>query len=133
MRLNHYQQSAIYKGKWVYVRNKERSTWEIPGGHREQGETIKETAIRELFEETGCIDVHLTPICDYSIGDSVTNTYGRLYLGRIKEMGLLPASEIGEMILFDGLPNNLTYSKIQPILYDRTLDYIKNCEAIYLK
>ncbi|GIN87902.1 hypothetical protein J6TS2_42880 [Heyndrickxia sporothermodurans] len=31
--------SAIYKGKWVYVRHKERQTWETAGGHREQGET----------------------------------------------------------------------------------------------
>jgi 8-oxo-dGTP diphosphatase len=42
--------SAIYKDKWVYVKQK---AWEIPGGHRESGETIDETAKRELFEETG--------------------------------------------------------------------------------
>lgn len=125
--------SAIYEGKWVYVRHKERKTWEIAGGHREQGETIEETAKRELFEETGCMDVDLTPICDYSMDDSDTKTFGRLYLGRIKEVGLLPVFEMDEIKLFDGLPNNLTYSEIQPKLFEKTLAFIQNCEAIHLK
>ncbi|MFC0413916.1 NUDIX domain-containing protein [Cytobacillus solani] len=125
--------SAIYEGKWVYVRHKERKTWEIAGGHREQGETIEETAKRELFEETGCMDVDLTPICDYSMDDSVTKTFGRLYLGRIKEIGLLPVFEMDEIKLFDGLPNNLIYSEIQPKLFEKTLAFIQNCEAIHLK
>lgn len=38
--------------KWLMVRNKFRS-WEFPGGHREEGETIFETAKREAFEEAG--------------------------------------------------------------------------------
>lgn len=27
--------AAKYKDKWVLCRHKDRSTWEIPGGHRE--------------------------------------------------------------------------------------------------
>ena len=26
-----------YKNKWVFCKHKERNTWEIPGGHIEQG------------------------------------------------------------------------------------------------
>lgn len=40
-----------YKEKWVFVKHKERLTWEIPGGHREENENINLTASRELIEE----------------------------------------------------------------------------------
>ena len=35
-------------GKWVFCKHKERDTYEVPGGHREAGESILETAKREL-------------------------------------------------------------------------------------
>lgn len=43
-------------GKWVFCKHKERDTYEVPGGHREIGENVLETAKRELKEETGAID-----------------------------------------------------------------------------
>lgn len=45
--------AARYQGKWIFCRHKQRVTWEMPGGHKEQGETIEEAAKRELREETG--------------------------------------------------------------------------------
>ena len=35
-------------GKWVFCKHKERDTYEAPGGHREAGEDILETAKREV-------------------------------------------------------------------------------------
>ena len=32
--------------KWVFCKHKERDTYEVPGGHREAGETIEEAARR---------------------------------------------------------------------------------------
>lgn len=43
----------ITKNKeWLMVRNKFRS-WEFPGGHKENDESVYETAKREAFEEAG--------------------------------------------------------------------------------
>ena len=47
--------AAKYSGKWILCRHKERTTWEIPGGHREAGETPLQAAKRELFESTAYI------------------------------------------------------------------------------
>jgi len=113
--------SAYYQGQWVYVRQCNRQTWEIPGGHRELNEEMDKTAIRELFEETGCKAIDLTPICDYSMDDTI----GRLYFAMIKEMGRLPVSEIAEVKLFNDLPTYLTYPGIQPILHEKTLAFLK--------
>ncbi|WP_409274832.1 NUDIX hydrolase [Neobacillus sp. SCS-31] len=125
--------SAIYQGKWLYVKHKNRDSWEIPGGHREPGETINETAKRELFEETGSKELDLVPICDYSMDDSVNKIFGRLFFARIMEIGQLPVSEIDEIRLFENLPLSLTYLEIQPKLFEKTLAFIKDCEDILLK
>ena len=39
--------AARYQDQWVFCRHKARNTWEIPGGHREKGESIADTAARE--------------------------------------------------------------------------------------
>ena len=48
-------------GKWVFCKHKERDTYEAPGGHREVGEDIFETAKRELQEEKGAIQFDIKP------------------------------------------------------------------------
>lgn len=122
--------SAIYQGKWVYVRHKKRKSWEIPGGHREIGESIAKTAQRELFEETGATRFEVIPISDYSMEDSLKKQYGRLYFANIFEFGKLPNSEIGEVEFFENLPENLTYLEIQPYLFERTVQFLNSTGEI---
>jgi len=47
---------ALYKGKWIFCKHKDRDIWENPGGHIDEGETPLEAAKRELYEETGAIN-----------------------------------------------------------------------------
>lgn len=110
---------TMFQDKWIFVRHKDRNTWEIPGGHRETGEKIDETAKRELFEETGAKKFYIESICDYSVTRNKITTYGRLYFCQVKELDILPNFEIKEIRLFDKLPENLTYSEIQPYLFEK--------------
>ncbi|MDQ0861069.1 NUDIX domain-containing protein [Bacillus sp. V2I10] len=41
------------RGKFLLCFSIKRKQWELPGGRRKIGESPKECAIRELFEETG--------------------------------------------------------------------------------
>ena len=60
-RLKYAVIAARYNGKWVWCRHRERATFEIPGGHREAGENISDTARRELYEETGAVRYDIFP------------------------------------------------------------------------
>ena len=114
-----------YKDQWVLCRHRDRTTWEIPGGHREPSETIEETAARELYEETGSIQQKLHRITDYSVTRTTVDsepvtTYGALFFAEIQELGSLdPALEIAEIGYFSCLPeeDQLTYPLIQPQLH----------------
>lgn len=113
--------TALYKGKWVCVRHRERDTWEFPGGHIEAGESPLQAAKRELYEETGALDYHIEEVCDYSVlaSNSQEATYGRLYFCRIREIGELPKSEIEDVKVFGDLPEKMTYESIQSVLFQK--------------
>lgn len=109
---------AKYQGKWIFCRHKKRSTWEIPGGHREPGETALEAARRELYEETGATQFDLTEVCVYGVEADNGITCGMLCFAEVQTLGPLPREmEIGEIVLCNNLPRELTYPEIQPCLY----------------
>ena len=111
-------------GKWVLCKHKERDTYEVPGGHREAGENILETAKRELQEETGAVEFEIKSICVYSVtGKTRVNkigeeTFGLLCFAEITEFAKELHSEMEKVVLMNELPENWTYPLIQPKLIE---------------
>ena len=116
---------ARTKGKWVFCKHRERDTYEVPGGRREAGETILETAKRELWEETGAIDFTLKSVGVYSVkGKTRYNQneedekFGMLFVADIFSFENELHSEIEKILICDQLVENWTYPDIQPRLLE---------------
>lgn len=112
--------AAKTNGKWVFCKHKNRSTLEMPGGHRENGEDILATAKRELYEETGAIRFEIRPVCVYSVtapnNFDGNETFGMLYYADISEFENELHCEIEKIVITDNLPTDWTYPEIQPAL-----------------
>lgn len=109
---------ARYQGQFLWCRHGKRTTWEIPGGHIEPGETALEAASRELREETGATSFSIQPICWYSAfreGD-VPHSLGLLCTAEVSALSSELHSEIAEVQCLNHLPEMLTYPEIQPVL-----------------
>jgi ADP-ribose pyrophosphatase YjhB (NUDIX family) len=92
----------------LLIKGPERG-WEMPGGVVEEGESLKNAAIRETKEESG-IDIEVTKFCGVfqNVSQSICNT---LFLGRpiggeltttpeSLEVGFFPIEVALEMVTF---------------------------------
>ena len=111
-------------GKWIFCKHKERDTYEVPGGRRELGENIFDTAKRELREETGAVEFDIKPICVYSVkGKTRVNenaedeSFGMLFIADVFSFEELH-SEIEKILITDTLVEDWTYPLIQPMLIE---------------
>ncbi|MFC4411611.1 NUDIX hydrolase [Chungangia koreensis] len=97
--LNEENELLLIKGPW--------RGWEMPGGQVEEGESLKDAAIRETKEETG-IDVEILKFCGIfqNVSKSICNT---LFLAKpiggelttsseSLEVGFFPIEQALEMV-----------------------------------
>lgn len=90
----------------VLVRNKERA-WEFPGGHREGEESYRETAVREVYEETGAKVSDIVYLGYYVTShDHITVI---AYAVVPSEVLMCMESEATSVGLFDRLPADLSF------------------------
>ena len=111
-------------GKWIFCKHKERDTYEVPGGRRELGENIFDTAKRELREETGAVEFDIKPICVYSVkGKTRVNenaedeSFGMLFVADVFSFEELH-SEMEKILITETLVEDWTYPLIQPKLIE---------------
>jgi 8-oxo-dGTP diphosphatase len=89
---NAFQQSAQhvlvicqYKGSWYLTKHKIRGL-EFPGGKVEKGESLKEAASREVYEETGATVDELLQIAEYKVSDENESFVKAVFWGTIKKI-----------------------------------------------
>ena len=118
---------ARSNGKWVFCRHKDRDTYEIPGGHREPGESVFAAAKRELHEETGAVDYELSPVCVYSVtgknrvNETGEKLFGMLFYADVFKFENQLHFEMEQVVLLDDIPAELTYPEIQPKLIEHAI------------
>lgn len=118
---------ARYNCEWIFVQQKSRNTWEIPGGRIEADESVFDCAARELMEESGAVKFALFPILIYGVEkEGEEENFGMLFFADVHEMGPLPIEfEMSKQQLTVELPKKLSYPEIQPELYYKTLEFVK--------
>lgn len=117
---------SFSKGRYVFVKHRDRETLEYPGGHREARESLFECAERELREETGAILFSLKQIGVYSMAESgvysmaESKEYVGLFVAEITSFSKTLQFEIESVVLKERLEASLewTYPSIQPTLIE---------------
>ncbi len=122
-KLNFVVIGARFLDQWIFVRHRDRDTWEMVSGHIETGESADQAAQRELSEEAGVVDSSLKVLCDYEVEVSGKTEYGRFYGAEVSELDPILNHEIEEIVLADYLPDALTYPEVHSRLFQWALEH----------
>lgn len=117
---------CFYQWKWVLVKWKWKTTWELPWWHVENWEKSLEAAKRELYEETWIAWVELEFLCSWKIDmiiEKPVTYYWNVYITKTSQLWELPESEIEEVGLFENIPENLTYPANQIEIFIKSKEF----------
>ena len=110
---------AQHNNQLVIIKNSKRGGWEIPGGNREPGEPLFNTACRELYEETGALLFDVEPFGIYKWNGN----YGMVFFANIHLLGQLPSYEIEEVKGVDRLPEGLNFGDMFYFILRKWIEY----------
>ena len=128
------------KGEILLQERTDRNEWGLPGGCQDLGENLRDTAVREAYEETGIkLDPNKIKIIDTVSGPSRRNSYPNgdivynntsLYLAEVKEediKNLKGDSETKKLRFYDfsNYPSGVPYNLMDVDLINAYLNYIK--------
>lgn len=108
------------KKQFLLIRNKNGGHWDFPKGHKEEGESSRETALREVLEETG-LEVRLIDgfkeKSRYSPRPGVEKTV-TFYLGFSMGEVKIQEEEIMEYeyLSYDEAENRITFKESRSII-----------------
>ncbi|WP_050613866.1 NUDIX hydrolase [Bacillus testis] len=110
---------VINEQKEILLIKGPRRGWEMPGGQVEEGESLKDAAIRETKEESG-IDIEVLTFCGIfqNVNKSICNT---LFLAKPVggeltttpesiEVGFFPIERALEMVTYSNFRQRIKYS-----------------------
>ncbi|WP_342598336.1 NUDIX hydrolase [Psychrobacillus sp. FSL H8-0483] len=92
------------KEKYLLCYNKYRKQWEVPAGQREENETPKECALRELYEETGQIvtDIEFKGLLKVKNTMNGNIKFNPVYFTTIKELQpFIENEETSDIVLWN--------------------------------
>lgn len=119
-----------FKNSWLLTKHKKRGI-EFPGGKAEKGETIEETALREVFEETGAVLKAFCYIGEYEVREGEDSFVKAIFYGEVEEFQKKQSYlETEGPVLIEGdiltLRHNPEYSFImKDMVVEKSIFYIR--------
>lgn len=118
----------------ILKQNNKPQSWSFPKGHMEEGETTKETALRELYEEAGVTELEFTNFpniieeYDHNKDGEMRHKINELFIAFTKNDKVIPQeSEVLEYkwATYGEAINTFTYEQPKNVL-KKIKEYLEN-------
>ncbi|MBS4178336.1 NUDIX domain-containing protein [Bacillus sp. FJAT-49731] len=130
--LTHSLVVASYQGNFLLLFNKWRKYWELPGGMIDEGETPRECALRELYEETNqrIDNIKFKGLMKFQLKPDDRMEYGALYSGVISDLKPFNENDEAEQLILWNQVTDIGYiDEIDEKLLDYYSDDFSSCTS----
>ena len=119
----------LFRGEDILLIQDRERGWDIPGGHREEGETVEQCAARELLEEGAARAKKLVPFARVEVRVSEPVPAGYKYPAPSSYMQFYIAT-LGELLPFEGKFETANRIFVAPCDAER-YQWIQSHRALY--